>query len=195
MELKVPKSQINPHFVFNVLNAAYAKILPISEDAAEYLQKASEILRFSLYETNDEFIKLEKELSYLNQYVELESMRNNRRCKIDFVQEGEVRDAHQIPTLLLITLVENAFKYGVHATRHNSYVSIRICIVSDSLEFVIKNSKPDQPAIKSRNPNTTGGIGLANLNKRLEIYYPDHYLFRKTESEKEFMVTVKIPLV
>jgi len=191
----VLKSQINPHFVFNVLNAAYAKILPISEDAAEYLQKASEILRFSLYETNDEFIKLEKELSYLNQYVELESMRNSRRCKINLEQEGEVREVHQIPTLLLITLVENAFKYGVHATRHYSYVSIRTCIVSDKLEFVIGNSKPEQPAIKSKNPQKTGGIGLANLNKRLQIYYPGDYLFEIKESEKEFLVTVKIPLV
>lgn len=195
MELKVLKSQINPHFVFNVLNAAYAKILPISEDAAEYLQKASEILRFSLYETNDEFIKLEKELSYLNQYVELESMRNNRRCKISLVQEGEVFDKHQIPTLLLITLVENAFKYGVHATRHPSYVSIRSCIVSDQLEFIIQNSKPEQPSLKAKNPKKTGGIGLANLNKRLQIYYPGKYVFEIKDGEKDFLVNVKIPLL
>ncbi|KAA6438900.1 hypothetical protein FEM33_15120 [Dyadobacter flavalbus] len=195
MELKVLKSQINPHFVFNVLNAAYAKILPISEDAAEYLQKASEILRFSLYETNDEFIKLEKELSYLNQYVELESIRSNRRCKIRMVQQGNVKEEYKIPTLLLITLVENAFKHGVHATRHNSYVDIQISIADDLLVFLILNSKPNQPAMRSKNVRSIGGIGLANLKKRMEIYYKSNSKFDKTETETEFKVSIELPLL
>lgn len=194
MELKVLKSQINPHFVFNVLNAAYAKILPISEDAAEYLEKASEILRFSLYETNDEFIKLEKELSYLNRYVELETIRSQRRCKISLQQQGQIREHHNIPTLLLITLVENAFKHGVHATRHNSYVDIRIHILPDSLEFVIENSKPQQPVMRSKKNDRNGGIGLVNLAKRMEIYYPGNHKFEKVETDGAFKVRLKLPL-
>lgn len=194
MELKVLKSQINPHFVFNVLNAAYAKILPISEDAAEYLEKASEILRFSLYETIDEFIKLEKEISYLNRYVELETIRSQKRCKVSLEQHGEICERHSIPTLLLITLVENAFKHGVHATRHNSYVDIRIYILSDSLEFMIVNSKPQQPEMRSKKNDQNGGIGLVNLAKRMEIYYPGNHKFEKIEADGEFRVTLKLPL-
>ncbi|WP_171036631.1 sensor histidine kinase [Dyadobacter sediminis] len=194
MELKVLKSQINPHFVFNVLNAAYAKILPISEDAAEYLEKASEILRFSLYETTDEFIQLDKEISYLNRYVELETIRSQKRCKASIQQHGEICEQHSIPTLLLITLVENAFKHGVHATRHNSYVDIRIYILPDSLEFIIVNSKPQQPVMRSKKNDRSGGIGLVNLAKRMEIYYPGNHKFEKIDADGEFRVTLKLPL-
>ncbi|MCE7059255.1 sensor histidine kinase [Dyadobacter sp. CY343] len=194
MELRVLKTQINPHFVFNVLNAAYAKILPISEEAGAYLQKASEIMRFALYETNDEFIKLEKEISYLSQYVELESIRSNKRCKITFRQEGDISEKHMIPTLLLITLVENAFKHGVHATRHNSHVDIRISVDSDSLEFEIANSVPNQPAMRDRRSEKTGGIGLVNLEKRMKIYYPGKHQLIITEQDGEFKVLIRLPL-
>lgn len=194
MELKLLKAQINPHFVFNILNAAYAKILPISEEAGEYLQKASEIMRFALYETNDEFIKLEKEMAYLTQYVELETIRSNNRCKITFLQEGDISEKHQIPTLLLITLVENAFKHGVHATRHNSYVDIRVSVSVDTLRFKITNSIPLQPVMKSRRTEKTGGIGLSNLQKRMKLYYADKYHLTKTVQEGEFQVLVILPL-
>lgn len=194
MELKALKSQINPHFVFNVLNAAYAKTLPVSEDAAEYLQKVSEILRFSLYEMNDEFIKLEKEFAYMNLYLELDSIRSNRRCKISVEQHGEIEAHHRVPTLLLITLVENAFKHGVHATRQDSYVYIRLCISSGMLEFTIANSKPAQALPNRSKDHPSGGIGLVNLERRIGIYYPGRYEFKKTETAGEFSVTIKIPV-
>nr|WP_295922992.1 histidine kinase [uncultured Dyadobacter sp.] len=194
MELKALKSQINPHFVFNVLNAAYAKTLPISEDAAGYLQKVSEILRFSLYEMNDEFIRLEKEFAYMNLYLELDSIRSNRRCKITVEQHGGIEERHRVPTLLLITLVENAFKHGVHSTRHDSYVNIRLNISSGVLEFTIVNSKPAQALPNRFKDNHSGGIGLVNLERRIGIYYPGRYEFRKTETAGEFGVTIKIPV-
>ncbi|MGG7665238.1 sensor histidine kinase [Dyadobacter sp. BHUBP1] len=191
MELKALKSQINPHFVFNVLNAAYAKVLPVSEDAAEYLQKVSEILRFSLYEMNDEFIKLETELAYMNLYIELESMRSNRRCHINVEQHGEVKDSYRVPTVSLITLVENAFKHGVHSTRHDSFVDILVNVSNSLLMFEITNSKPSQPL---RSKSGSGGIGLANLERRLGIYYPGQYKVKKSETETEFNVSVQIPV-
>lgn len=191
MELKALKSQINPHFVFNVLNAAYAKVLPVSEDAAEYLQKVSEILRFSLYEMNDEFIKLETELAYMNLYIELESMRSNRRCHINVEQHGEIKDSYRVPTVSLITLVENAFKHGVHSTRHDSFVDVQVNVSAGLLTFEITNSKPSQPL---RSKPGSGGIGLVNLERRLGIYYPGRYKFEKSESENEFYVSVQIPV-
>ncbi|WP_353721106.1 histidine kinase [Dyadobacter sp. 676] len=191
MELKALKSQINPHFVFNVLNAAYARILPISEEAAGYLHKVSEILRLSLYEMNDEFVRLETELAYMKLYVELESIRSNRRCKINIEQHGEVSDEHRVPTMSLITLVENAFKHGVHATRQDSFVDIQIIASGGFLEFDIINSKPTQPL---RGKSASGGIGLANLERRLGIYYPGRYEFEKSETDNEFRVLVKMPL-
>ena len=194
-ELKLLKAQINPHFVFNIMNAAYAKILPISEEAGEYLQKASEIMRFALYETNDEFIKLDKEIAYLSQYVELEVIRSNNRCKVTFLQKGVISEKHQIPTLLLITLVENAFKHGVHATRHNSHVNIHISVSADTLEFKIANSIPNQPLLGDKRIENAGGIGLSNLEKRMKLYYINEYRFAKTVHEGEFEVTVVIPLI
>lgn len=191
MELKALKSQINPHFVFNVLNAAYAKVLPVSEDGAEYLQKVSEILRFSLYEMNDEFIKLETELAYMNLYVELESIRSNRRCHINVEQHGEINEKYRVPTIALITLVENAFKHGVHATRHDSFVDIQTTVSAGMLNFKIANSKPSQPL---RRKSESGGIGLVNLERRLGIYYPGRYKFEKVETENEFRVIVQIPV-
>lgn len=191
MELKALKSQINPHFVFNVLNAAYAKVLPYSEEGAEYLQKVSEILRFSLYEMNDEFIKLGTELAYMNLYVELESMRSNRRCHINVEQQGEIKETYRVPTVSLITLVENAFKHGVHSTRHDSFVDIHISISTGLLIFEIANSKPSQPL--RRKPGS-GGIGLVNLERRLGIYYPGRFKFEKSETENEFKISVQIPL-
>lgn len=191
MELKALKSQINPHFVFNVLNAAYAKVLPVSEEAAEYLHKVSEIMRFSLYEMNEEFTKLETELSYVNLYVELESIRSGGRCKINLEQRGEILVSHRIPTVSLITLVENAFKHGVHSTRHESFVDIRVNISAGILRFDIVNSKPAQPL---RNKPGSGGIGLVNLERRLGIYYPGRYKFEKSETESEFRVTVQMPV-
>jgi len=191
MELKALKSQINPHFVFNVLNAAYAKVLPVSEDGAEYLQKVSEILRFSLYEMNDEFIKLKTELAYMNLYVELEPVRSNRRCHINVEQHGEIKDTYRVPTVSLITLVENAFKHGVHSTRHDSFVDIQINVSAGLLNFEISNSKPSQPL---RRRSESGGIGLVNLERRLGIYYPDRYKFEKVETENEFSIFVQIPV-
>lgn len=194
MELKVLKTQINPHFVFNVLNAAYAKILPISEEAAEYLQKSSEIIRFALYEANEEFIKLEKEMAYLNQYVQLESIRNTHRCKVSLVQEGRILESHEIPTLLLITLVENAFKHGVHASRHPSFVDIKIFIHPDKLECNIINSVPQRSAETQAAPEQATGLGLANLKKRLEIYYPNRYHFETIAKDHTFKVILSMPL-
>lgn len=191
MELKALKSQINPHFVFNVLNAAYAKVMPVSEEAAEYLYKVSEILRFSLYEMNEEFTKLETELSYVKLYVELESVRSNGRSRINVEQHGEINVSHRIPTVSLITLVENAFKHGVHSTLNGSFVDIRVDISDGMLEFNIANSKPGQ---HSRSRPASGGIGLVNLERRLGIYYPGRYKFEKSETDSEFRVSVQMPV-
>ncbi|WP_291206323.1 sensor histidine kinase [Dyadobacter sp.] len=191
MELKALKSQINPHFVFNVLNAAYAKVLPVSEDAAEYLQKVSEILRLSLYKMDDEFTKLETELEYMNLYVELESIRSNHRCQINVEQYGEIKETQRVPTVSLITLVENAFKHGVHSTRHDSFVDIQITVLAGTLTFEITNSKPSQPL---KNKSGSGGIGLVNLEKRLAIYFPRRYKFEKFETKSEFKVSLQIPV-
>jgi len=195
MELVILKAQINPHFVFNVLNAAYAKILPVSEDAASYLQKASNILRFSLYEATEEFISLKKELAYIGQYVELESIRSHKRCRISFVQQGILEDEYRIPTLLLITLVENAFKHGVHSTIAHSYVTINAAISADTLHFSVVNSRPPQATSKENQRKSTGGLGLANLQKRIQLYYKRNYTFETTANEKEFNVMIKLPLL
>lgn len=193
LELQMLKSQLSPDFIFSIMGAAYEKIKPLSADAAGYLAKASNILRFSLYDTSEEFVKLEKEIACLHEYVELESMRSTKRSEISFVQEGAIKPDHRIPTLLLITLVENAFKHGIHSTRHRSNVRIEIKIDADILEFIISNSKPVQsnPAAQNRG----GGIGLLNLSRRLDLYFPARHKFEKRETTDEFIITLTVPLL
>jgi two-component system, LytTR family, sensor kinase len=193
MELKVLRSQLNPHFVFNIINAAYARVLPLAEDAADYLQKAAEVLRFSLYETEEDFVTLEKEIECLQRYVELETIRTDERCVVHYEKHGEVNPLHKIPTLLLLTLVENAFKHGVHNTRHASWVDIHLTLTTNRLYFQINNSKSGKPVLRKKN-NKNSGIGLQNLRKRLELYYQSTHLFEVQDLSEAFKVSIEIPL-
>ncbi|WP_337043546.1 sensor histidine kinase [Emticicia sp. 17c] len=194
MELRVLRAQINPHFVFNVINAAYAKILPVDEKSSEYLLKTSDILRFTLYETEEDFIELQKELDCIEKYIELEHIRHEERLKLHFNIKGSPKEGQQIPTLLLLTLVENAFKHGTHSSRQESWIDIQIKITDNKLSINIKNSKPPHPKFKNKKDTNEGGLGLVNLRKRLEVFYKKNHQFIIEEKDREFAVFVEIPL-
>ncbi|MFN3850382.1 MAG: sensor histidine kinase [Spirosomataceae bacterium] len=194
MELRVLRAQINPHFVFNVINAAYAKILPVDEKSSEYLLKTSDILRFTLYETEEDFISLQKELDCVEKYIELEHIRHEERLKLNFKVKGTPEPKHDLPTLLLLTLVENAFKHGTHSSRQESWINIKLEIENDRLTIDIKNSKPPHPKFKNGTGTNEGGLGLLNLRKRLEVFYQKNHTFEITNLDQEFGVFVEIPL-
>jgi len=166
-ELAFLKSQINPHFLFNSLNSIYSLAYQRSETTPEAILKLAEIMRYMLYDCNDNKVDLVKELQYLQNYIDLQKIRFANKAYIDFKVEGKV-DTQQIVPLLLVAFVENAFKHGV---ANNPLTPIRLLIdVEEShLHFYIQNKK------HTNNRDESGGIGLNNVKRRLDLLYKGKY--------------------
>src|SRR5215208_1667431 len=170
-ELNYLRSQTNPHFLFNTLNNIYSLARDKSDLAPESILRLSKILRFMLYETAGAYISIEQELKIITDYIELEKLRYDESLRINF--NHDVEDMKQaLPPLLLIPLVENAFKHGVSETRGRPFLDIHLSIRKRQLTFVVKNSTetlPEERAIKEN-------IGLSNLRRQLELLYKDYNL-------------------
>ena len=166
-ELAFLKSQINPHFLFNSLNSIYSLAYQKSENTPGAILKLSEIMRYMLYESNDNKVALEKELQYLQNYIDLQKIRFGKKAFIDFKIEGEVGDQRIVP-LLLIAFIENAFKHGV-ANDTDTAIKLLIRVEASSLYFFIQNKK------HTDNRDASGGIGLSNVKRRLDLLYPRKY--------------------
>ncbi|OFY48718.1 MAG: histidine kinase [Bacteroidetes bacterium GWF2_41_31] len=187
-ELNYLKSQTNPHFLFNTLNNIYSLSRDKSDLAPESILRLSKILRFMLYETSGEFISVEQELEIINDYIELEKMRYDNSLRINF--KNEIEDLKQpLPPLLLIPLVENAFKHGVSETRNQPFVDILLSVNKQQLLFVIKNSTENSDGEKSVKEN----IGLSNLRRQLVLLYKEYNLSVQ-QYETVFTATLKINL-
>jgi LytS/YehU family sensor histidine kinase len=170
-ELNYLKSQTNPHFLFNTLNNIYSLARDKSELAPESILRLSKILRFMLYETGGAFISTEQELEIISDYIALEKLRYDDSLRISFTYE--IEDMKQpLPPLLLIPLVENAFKHGVSETSNHPFVDIHVAVNQQRLIFVAKNSTEAFHGQKSVKEN----IGLSNLRRQLELLYTDYNL-------------------
>ena len=182
-ELNYLRSQTNPHFLFNTLNNIYSLTRDKSDQAPESILKLSKILRFMLYETGGAFISIEQELKIIGDYIALEKLRYDESLRINF--NYDVEDMKQaIPPLLLIPLVENAFKHGVSETRNLPFVDIHLSVKQRQLRFVVKNSVEDAQPEK----NVKENIGLSNLRRQLELLYTDHNL--TVQHDKNFFTAV-----
>jgi sensor histidine kinase YesM len=182
-ELNYLRSQTNPHFLFNTLNNIYSLTRDKSDLAPESILRLSKILRFMLYETGGSFISIEQELKIIGDYIALEKLRYDESLRINF--NYDVEDMKQaIPPLLLIPLVENAFKHGVSETRYLPFVDIHLSVKHRQLKFVVKNSVEDTQAEKYVKEN----IGLSNLRRQLELLYTDHSL--TVQHDKNFFTAV-----
>lgn len=175
-ELNYLKSQTNPHFLFNTLNNIYALALQKSDKTASSVMQLSKILRFMLYETNTPLIPIEKEVQIIQDYISLEKLRYDEQLTISFDIDIK-QPSTPIPPLLLIPLVENAFKHGSAETIEAPFVRIRLTVFNDQLNFIVQNStgdgSPDEP-IKEN-------IGLSNIRRQLELLYTDYKLAYKKE--------------
>ena len=171
-ELKFLKNQINPHFLFNTLNNIYALSLIKSETTPEVILKLSDLLRYMLYECNEPKVMLRNEISYIKNYLDLEKLRQKTDVIIDFLIEGEITD-QKITPLLFTPFLENAFKHGVNKVLTDACVRVQIVVIKKHLKFMVENSKPQ---FETSVLNThQGGIGLANVKKRLEMLYYGNY--------------------
>jgi signal transduction histidine kinase len=166
-ELSFLKSQINPHFLFNSLNSIYSLAYQKSDTTPEAILKLSEIMRYMLYECNDNKVELSKELQYLQNYIDLQKIRFGNKAFIDFQVKGEVTNQHIVP-LLLISFIENAFKHGI-ANDATSPIKLKINLEDGHLYFFIQNKK------HTHNRDSSGGIGLNNVRRRLDLLYPGKY--------------------
>ncbi len=171
-ELKFLRSQINPHFLFNTLNNLYALTLKKSEDAPQIVLKLSEMMRYMLYECNERKVPLYKEITYMRNYLDLERLRQHKMVDINLNLTGEIKD-QRIAPLLLIPFIENSFKHGLGNQIDHGYVNINLRVEGHHLIFDIENSKgPSQPKQIHRR---SGGIGLVNVRRRLNLIYNDQY--------------------
>jgi two-component system LytT family sensor kinase len=187
-ELNYLKSQTNPHFLFNTLNNIYALSRDKSDLAPESILRLSKILRYMLYETSGAYIALEQELKIINDYIALEQLRYDDSLHINF--NYDIEDMKQaLPPLLLIPLVENAFKHGVSETRGNPFVDIHLSVKQRQLTFFVKNSSATAAGETAVKEN----IGLTNLRRQLELLYT-HFNLSVQPGESVFTATLKINL-
>ncbi len=186
-ELKYLKSQINPHFLFNTLNNIYGLSLENSKKTPELILKLSDFLSFSLYESTQKFILLEKEINLLNDFIDLEKSRFDDRVAVE-VSIPENINQISIPPLILVPFVENAFKHSLKNETRIAHIFVKLEVVDGQLIYEVKNSKPDQ-TIEDSSPK---GIGLENIKKRLNILYDDQYELQIEDEDKLYSIVLKI---
>lgn len=186
-ELRFLKNQINPHFLFNMLNNANVLIRKNPAEASQVLFKLEDLLRYQMNDNFREHVPLRSDIRFLNDYLNLEKIRRDH-FDYSITEEGEI-DAIQLPALLFIPFVENAVKHNFDS-EHLSYVHLFFKVDNDRLEFRCENSKPAVAIAKSR----VGGIGLTNIRRRLELLYPGRHLLEVVETENQYTVTLKLNL-
>jgi sensor histidine kinase YesM len=186
-ELRFLKNQLNPHFLFNTINNIYALTRKKSDKAPEVVMKLSELLSFMLYESGKETISIEQEVKLLEDYISLEQIRYSDELSVVF--NKEIDDAsYQIAPLLLLPLVENAFKHGASENHFNSFVHIHLSLKGHELLFTVENSFEETPG-----KNKSNNIGLHNTTRQLELIYKEQKLaIYKTEDV--FKVRLEIDL-
>jgi len=187
-ELNYLKSQTNPHFLFNTLNNIYSLSRIKSDLAPEAILRLSKILRYMLYEAGGAYIAIEDELRIIGDYISLEKLRYDESLRVNF--NYDVEDMKQsLPPLLLMPLVENAFKHGASETRHRPFVDIHLSVVKRRLSFVVRNSADGSDGGEKPREN----IGLSNLRRQLELLYGEQQLTVEQRGE-EFCATLTINL-
>jgi two-component system, LytTR family, sensor kinase len=186
-ELNFLKSQIQPHFFFNTLNNLYSLTLKKSDQAPDVVLKLSALMSYMLYESNATKVPLSKEISYLQNYLDLEKLRFGQRLDISFDMEGPIEEV-KIPPMILILFIENSFKHGIKNNVHKIRIEIDLKVAGDSLFFKVKN-----PLGERILQGKTTGIGLKNAARRLELLYGNQYQLEYSQSENDFVASLKIP--
>jgi two-component system, LytTR family, sensor kinase len=187
-ELSFLRSQISPHFLFNVLNSIVAMVRLKSEELEPTVIKLSSLLQYMLYDTDEEKVLLKNEVEYLQSYIDLQKMRFGSKLNLDV--HFDVRDEWQsIEPMLLIPFVENAFKHGT-GMQKNPEIHVSLTVKNGMLDFQVKNKFV--PSDKSK--DKTSGIGLANIKRRLDLLYENTHWLVMDQSDDCFTVSLKMNL-
>lgn len=188
-ELNLLKAQLHPHFLFNTMNNLYALSLEESAKTSEGIAKISDLLRSVLYECNEVEVELSKEIKLIENYIDLEKIRYGDRLMLNFEVEGAV-DEMKIAPMLLFTFIENCFKHGSCKDPGTPWMNFKISASENGLLFVAENSKPS--SVQKGKQQTIEGIGLKNVQKRLDIIYGDRQNLIINDSRKKFEVNLSI---
>jgi two-component system, LytTR family, sensor kinase len=186
-ELNFLKAQIQPHFFFNTLNNLYSLTLKKSDLAPEIVLKLSGLMSYMLYESNTPKVSLSKEITYLQNYLDLEKLRFGQRLIVTFEIEGHIEEVN-IPPMILILFLENSFKHGVKNNLNKIGIDISLKVEGGFLSFTVKN-----PVTENMSTGDTG-IGLKNAKRRLELLYGNNYSLDLSERQNEFIVSLKMPV-
>lgn len=191
IEIDYLRSQINPHFLTNTLNNIYS--LTITEDKrnGDAILSLSSLLDYVLYEANEQTISLEREVNFLTNFIELEKIRNSKRLEVSFDIEGEIQG--NIPPMILITFVENAFKHSIGDLKSKCFIKIVLKVDNNNLMFEVVNSKSETTATNRK--NTFGGIGLNNVKKRLLTLYPNTHTLEINDEKDCYSIHLKLGLL
>lgn len=187
-ELSYLKAQINPHFLFNTLNSIYSLAITRSEHTPTAVVKLSEMMRYVTTEAHNDKVPLQKEMDYVQNYVDLQRIRLGQTVKIDYIVEGET-GSRQIAPLIMIPFVENAFKYGVNP-EEESEIIITITIAHERLTMFVKN----KIVRVDYSDEYKSGHGMDNVSQRLKMGYPGRHKLNSGRFDKEYLVNLEIEL-
>jgi LytS/YehU family sensor histidine kinase len=188
-ELSYLKAQVNPHFLFNTLNIIYTLAAMKSDQTAEAVMKLSKLMRYVIIDVQAPFVPIEKEIGYIENFIELHRLRLAKNNQINVHISGN-QEGLQISPFILIPFVENAFKHGTSAIEP-MIIDITIALSNNELHFQVKNDKLN---INPQNYDSTG-VGNENTMKRLEMIYKKNYTLQIIESDKTFEVELNIVLI
>ena len=188
-QLEYLRYQINPHFFMNTLNNIHALVDIDPEKAKGTILELSKMMRFVLYEGNKQGVSLTNEIDFIRHYIALMQLRYTDKVRIDIDLPAEVPD-RQIPPLILITFIENAFKHGI-SYQHESFIEVKVSVEKGELWFDCRNSKAEKP---HQTNEEKGGVGLANVRKRLNLLFGRNYTLRIKNDPDVYSVTLNIPL-
>jgi len=190
-ELKFLKYQFNPHFLFNSINSIFFLIHKNPDMASASLAKFSELLRHQLYECNDQQIPLDKEIAYLENFIELEKLRQNQNLVVDLAIDQSYQPDTGIAPFILMTFVENAFKHVSKEKDRSNCIRIELSVSGMQLHFAVSNSTAGNTTAEVVN---YGGIGLKNVQRRLDLIYPGSYRLDIQQHPESFNVILDLQL-
>jgi hypothetical protein len=184
MELKVLKNQLNPHFLFNTLNNLYTLTLKKDDKAPEVIAKLSEILDFVLYRCNEDYVSIEKEITLIENYIDLEKLRYSEN-RLDILFAKNIQQSNKISPLIILTFIENAFKHGVINETEKATIRLNLESKKSQIIFSIENTKPKNDFEKISDKSK---IGLTNVRKQLDLLYPKKHQLAIEETQSNYIV-------
>jgi LytS/YehU family sensor histidine kinase len=189
-QMQLLTAQVHPHFLFNTLNNVYSQTQTESPKGSRMIMGLSDMLRYILYEGSKRLVPLDKELTMIAEYINLEKIRYGNKLDVHVLIPGKTEDIYIAP-LLLLPFIENCFKHGASNMLQNPWINLTVEMKGTELVMKLMNGKMPLNA----DPNPGKGIGINNVRKRLELLYKDKYDLQIREDDEVFVVDLKVELV